>query len=66
MRIIMIAILLFGGDTIKQFIFILFVGLLSGSYSSLFTAVPLLVAWQKGEIPFVGGRRNRDLELAEA
>lgn len=63
---IMIAILLFGGDTIKQFIFILFVGLLSGSYSSLFTAVPLLVSWQKGELPFVGGRRNQDLELAEA
>lgn len=50
---IMIAILLFGGDTVTQFIFILFIGLLSGSYSSLFTAVPLLVAWEKGEIPFV-------------
>ena len=49
---IMAAILLFGGDTIKQFIFILFVGLLSGTYSSIFTAVPLLVAWEKGEIPF--------------
>ncbi|MCA9883951.1 MAG: protein translocase subunit SecF [Anaerolineae bacterium] len=63
---IMIAILLFGGDTIKQFIFILFVGLVSGSYSSLFTAVPLLVAWQKGELPFVSGDRDSDLELAEA
>lgn len=52
---IMIAILLFGGDTIKPFIFILFVGLLSGSYSSLFTAVPMLVAWEKGEIPFLKG-----------
>jgi len=50
---IMIAILLFGGDTVTQFIFILFIGLLSGSYSSLFTAVPLLVAWEKGEIPFI-------------
>ena len=50
---IMAAILLFGGDTIKQFIFVLFVGLLSGTYSSIFTAVPLLVAWEKGEIPFL-------------
>jgi len=50
---IMIAILLFGGDTVKQFIAILFVGLLSGTYSSIFTAVPLLVAWEKGEIPFL-------------
>lgn len=50
---IMAAILLFGGETIKQFIFILFTGLLSGTYSSIFTAVPLLVAWEKGEIPFL-------------
>lgn len=52
---IMAAILLFGGDTIKQFIAILFVGLLSGTYSSIFTAVPLLVAWEKGEIPLLRG-----------
>ncbi|MBZ0294471.1 MAG: protein translocase subunit SecF [Anaerolineae bacterium] len=52
---IMAAILLFGGDSIKQFIFILFIGLLSGTYSSIFTAVPLLVAWEKGEIPFLRG-----------
>lgn len=53
---IMIAILLFGGETIREFIFILFIGLLSGSYSSLFTAVPILVAWEKGELPFVKPR----------
>ena len=51
---IMIAILLFGGETVKQFIAILFIGLLSGTYSSIFTAVPLLVAWEKGELPFTG------------
>ena len=53
---IMAAILLFGGETVKQFIAILFIGLLSGTYSSIFTAVPLLVAWQKGEIPLVSGK----------
>jgi preprotein translocase subunit SecF len=47
---IMIAILLFGGATIKQFISTLLVGMLSGTYSSMFTAVPLLVAWEKGEL----------------
>lgn len=52
---IMAAILLFGGETIRQFIAILFIGLLSGTYSSIFTAVPLLVAWEKGEIPFLQG-----------
>jgi len=45
---IMIAILLFGGVTIKQFIATLLVGMLSGTYSSIFTAVPLLVVWEKG------------------
>lgn len=54
---VMAAILLFGGDTIKQFIATLFIGLLSGTYSSIFTAVPLLVSWEKGEIPFLGQRR---------
>jgi preprotein translocase subunit SecF len=47
--------LLFGGDTIKQFVATLGVGLLTGTYSSIFTAVPLLVAWEKGQIPFLKG-----------
>jgi len=50
---VMVAILLFGGASIKPFIAVLFVGLLSGTYSSIFTAVPLLVAWEKDEIPFL-------------
>jgi preprotein translocase SecF subunit len=54
---VMAAILLFGGDTIKQFIATLFIGMLSGTYSSIFTAVPLLVSWEKGEIPFLSQRR---------
>jgi preprotein translocase SecF subunit len=54
---IMIAILLFGGESIKQFIAILFVGLLTGTYSSIFIAVPLLVSIQKGEIPFMRARK---------
>lgn len=49
---VMIAILLFGGATIKQFIAILLIGLMCGTYSSIFNAVPLLVAWEKGELPF--------------
>lgn len=52
---VMVAILLFGGASIKPFIAVLFVGMLSGTYSSIFTAVPLLVAWEKSEIPFMKG-----------
>ncbi|MXV93918.1 MAG: hypothetical protein F4Z94_11045 [Chloroflexi bacterium] len=58
---IMSAILLFGGETVKQFIAILFIGLLSGTYSSIFTAVPLLVAWEQGELPLLGGRVDEEL-----
>jgi preprotein translocase SecF subunit len=54
---IMIAILLFGGESIKQFIAILFIGLLTGTYSSLFIAVPLLASWEKGELPILSRRR---------
>ena len=50
---VMVAILLFGGVSIKPFIAVLFIGMLSGTYSSIFTAVPLLVSWEKGELPFV-------------
>lgn len=50
---IMVAILLFGGASIKPFIAVLFVGMLSGTYSSIFIASPLLVSWEKGEIPLV-------------
>lgn len=50
---VMIAIVLFGGETIRQFVVILLIGLSSGTYSSIFIAVPLLVSWSKGEIPFI-------------
>ncbi len=60
---VMIAIMLFGGASIKQFVFILFCGLLTGSYSSIFIAVPLLVSWEKHEFPFIFGRKT---ELVEA
>ncbi len=52
---VMVAILLFGGVSIKPFIAVLFVGMLSGTYSSIFIAVPLLVSWEKGDLPFIKG-----------
>ncbi|MEZ4667681.1 MAG: protein translocase subunit SecF [Anaerolineae bacterium] len=54
---VMIAIMLFGGASIKQFVFILFCGLVTGSYSSIFIAVPLLVSWEKREFPFIFGKK---------
>ena len=51
---VMVALLFFGGASIQQFIAVMLVGMLSGTYSSIFTAVPLLVAWEKGELPLLG------------
>ena len=44
---VMIAIILFGGATIKPFIATMLVGMISETYSAIFIAVPLLVVWEK-------------------
>jgi preprotein translocase SecF subunit len=44
---VLVAILLFGGASIRHFIAVLLIGLISGTYSSIFNAVPLLAAWEK-------------------
>lgn len=57
---VMVAIVLFGGETIRQFVIILLIGLTSGTYSSIFIAVPLLVSWEKGQIPFINPPTDED------
>lgn len=44
--IVLLAMLLLGGQTINSFIVTLLVGVTIGTYSSVFTATPLLVVWQ--------------------
>jgi preprotein translocase subunit SecF len=46
----MVALLLFGGATVKQFIAVMFFGLISGTYSSIFNAVPILAGWEDHDI----------------
>ncbi|MFQ5886467.1 MAG: protein translocase subunit SecF [Anaerolineae bacterium] len=41
------ALLLFGGVTIRGFVFTLLIGIISGTYSSIFNASPLLVEWER-------------------
>ncbi len=43
------ALALFGGDSIRHFVIILLVGILSGTYSSIFNAAPILVVWENRE-----------------
>ncbi|MBP8998094.1 MAG: protein translocase subunit SecF [Anaerolineaceae bacterium] len=46
---LLLSLALFGGVTLREFAVILLVGLLSGTYSSIFIAAPLLVVWENKE-----------------
>ncbi|MCI0584469.1 MAG: protein translocase subunit SecF [Chloroflexi bacterium] len=41
------ALLLFGGSATEEFVLALLIGIVSGTYSSIFNASPLLVVWQE-------------------
>jgi SecD/SecF fusion protein len=52
------ALLLFGGETLKDFAFALLIGIASGAYSSIFIASPVLTQWKERE-PAYRSRRAR-------
>jgi len=45
----LVALLLFGGSAIRFFVLALLIGIVSGTYSSIFNASPLLVSWHEWE-----------------
>jgi SecD/SecF fusion protein len=57
-----LALFLFGGDTLKDFAFALIIGTLSGAYSSVFIAGPVLVHWKEREPMY----RTRHRRIREA
>jgi SecD/SecF fusion protein len=52
------ALLFFGGETLKDFAFALLVGVISGTYSSIFIASPVLTHWKERETVYVRRRRR--------
>jgi preprotein translocase SecF subunit len=58
------ALLLFGGSATQEFVLALLIGIVSGTYSSIFVASMLLVVWQeweerrRGRLPQPGGPRS--------
>ncbi len=46
---LLLSLALFGGVTLREFSIVLLIGLLMGTYSSIFIAAPLLVIWQNKE-----------------
>ena len=51
------SLLVFGGETLKDFAFALLVGVASGAYSSIFIATPVLVEWKEREKVYMRRRR---------
>ncbi|OGE37200.1 protein-export membrane protein SecF [Candidatus Daviesbacteria bacterium RIFCSPLOWO2_01_FULL_39_12] len=44
---VLVALLLFGGETLRWFVVALLIGIVSGTYSSIFNATALLVWWEE-------------------
>jgi len=57
-----LALLFFGGETLADFALALVVGVVSGTYSSIFIATPVLMHWKEGE----GVWRSRRARIAAA
>jgi len=56
--VVLLAIFIFGGDTIRGFIFALLVGVLAGTFSSVFLSSPFAYVLMKGS--------KKDAEIEEA
>jgi SecD/SecF fusion protein len=57
-----LALLLFGGQTLRDFAFALLVGVISGAYSSIFIATPVLTHWKEREPTYVQRRKRIEAE----
>jgi len=58
-----LSLLLFGGQTLKDFAFALLVGVASGAYSSIFIASPVLTHWKEREPVYRNRRRRIERDL---
>ena len=47
---VLLALLLFGGETIRDFVLALLIGIVAGTYSSIFIASPILLIWHKWDL----------------
>ena len=56
---VLLALLLFGGESIRWFVVALMVGVISGAYSSIFTASPVLVDWHNFSLKRARKKKNK-------
>jgi len=60
-----LSLLIFGGATLKDFAFALLVGILSGAYSSIFIAAPILTMWKEREPEYARRKEQAPAESHE-
>jgi len=48
--LVLVTLLIFGGDSVRWFVVALLIGIASGTYSSIFNAAPLLVVWHEWDL----------------
>ena len=57
----LLALILFGGPTIRVFLWVLLIGVVAGTYSSIGIATQVLVVWESGDVGRLIGRgRSRE------
>jgi preprotein translocase subunit SecF len=61
-----LALLLLGGESIRDFLLVLLIGVSTGTYSSVFIASMFLVTWQQGDIARLWRRMTRRRRTAPA
>jgi preprotein translocase subunit SecF len=57
--LVLLAFYLFGGESIKYFVLALLIGIISGTYSSIFNASPLLVVYNNWKIKKASGSKSK-------
>ncbi len=53
-----LSLLIFGSATLQDFAFAMFIGIASGTYSSIFIASPVLTAWKEREPQYIRRRQR--------
>jgi preprotein translocase subunit SecF len=59
----LMALMLFGGETLRSFLLVLLIGVVAGTYSSIAIASQMLVSWEEGDVGrlfrFIRGRSGQ-------
>ena len=62
----LLALMLFGGETLQTFLLVLIIGVVSGTYSSIGIAAQLLAAWDRGDLKRILNRVRPGASTAAA